>query len=423
MIRSVALILTGLTGFSGLVYQVTWQRYLAVLVGSHAEATAVVLGIFLGGLSVGYAAFGRVAEILTSRATESNVRSKLFFLYGSIEIGIGVYALLFPSFFVGVQRFSAFLPHSSEALSFATDVLLTTVLVGPPSVLMGATIPLLTQGLSRGLADSTRLHAFVYAFNTVGAFAGALAAGFFLIPKFGLHSCLFYMSLVNIFAGLVFAALSRVAPAAESLESPAADPTRTPARFHLFATVALLSGFAMMTLQTVLNRIGAMSLGSSQFTFSMVVAAFVLSIAIGSLAVSALPKIRPIYLILRQWLLVGILVAAQPYIEDAPYWAYVVRRDFYPGTDANFYPFHFRIFLWTLALLVVPVGLSGATLPLLFDHLRRQVGDLGKIAGRLYAWNTLGSLVGALLGGYFLLFWFDLHHTYRFAVVALGMRW
>ena len=67
-------------------------------------------------------------------------------------------ALLFPSFFNGVQRFSAFLPHSSEALSFTADVALTTILVGPASVLMGATIaegsltltPVQRRALDRG---------------------------------------------------------------------------------------------------------------------------------------------------------------------------------------------------------------------------------------------------------------------------------
>ena len=53
-----ALLLTVLTGFSGLVYEVTWQKYLATLLGSHSEATAAVLGLFLGGLAVGYSLFG-----------------------------------------------------------------------------------------------------------------------------------------------------------------------------------------------------------------------------------------------------------------------------------------------------------------------------------------------------------------------------
>ena len=64
MIRAVALVLTVLTGFSGLIYEVTWQKYLATLLGSHSEATAAVLGIFLGGLSVGYALFGRLVRRL-----------------------------------------------------------------------------------------------------------------------------------------------------------------------------------------------------------------------------------------------------------------------------------------------------------------------------------------------------------------------
>ncbi len=58
VIRAVALLLTLATGFSGLVYEVTWQKYLATLLGSHSEATAAILGLFLAGLSLGYALFG-----------------------------------------------------------------------------------------------------------------------------------------------------------------------------------------------------------------------------------------------------------------------------------------------------------------------------------------------------------------------------
>ena len=58
----------------------------------------------------------------------------------------------------------------------------------------------------------------------------------------------------------------------------------------------------------------------------------------------------------------------------------------------------------------------------MFHALRERVGDLGDVAGRLYSWNTLGSLLGALLGGYALLFWLDLHHTYRIAMAAIARR-
>jgi spermidine synthase len=74
-----------------------------------------------------------------------------------------------------------------------------------------------------------------------------------------------------------------------------------------------------------------------------------------------------------------------------------------------------------VAVIGIPVALSGAVLPLMFHALRERVGDLGAAAGRLYSWNTLGSLLGALIGGYALLFWLDLHHTFRIAMAAIAI--
>jgi spermidine synthase len=101
-----------------------------------------------------------------------------------------------------------------------------------------------------------------------------------------------------------------------------------------------------------------------------------------------------------------------------PYYAHVVRILF-TNLPAGFYPYHFFVFLGMLVFLLVPIGLSGALLPLVFHHLRNEMGGLGGVAGRLYAWNTLGSLLGALLGGYALLFFVDLHHVFAIALGAL----
>ena len=87
MTRIVALGLTVLTGFSGLVYEVTWEKYLATLLGSHSEATAAVLGIFLGGLSLGYSLFGKLTRRLVAEAKSAGGSSKLLVVYGSLEVG------------------------------------------------------------------------------------------------------------------------------------------------------------------------------------------------------------------------------------------------------------------------------------------------------------------------------------------------
>jgi spermidine synthase len=209
-----------------------------------------------------------------------------------VEAAIGAYALLFPLLFRAAQALSLRLPLGSSGLGFSLDVLLSALLIGPPAVLMGGTIPILTQALARDLQDATRVHALVYAFNTGGAFLGALAAGFWIVPALGLVGALIAMGCLNLFAGAAFFALGQhpaeraAALAHASATAPAAAPG-----FAAFGAVALLVGFAMMAVQTVAIRVGGLSFAASQLTFSMVVAVFVLCIALGSLGVSALPRI------------------------------------------------------------------------------------------------------------------------------------
>ena len=418
MVRSIALLLTVLTGTTGLVYEVAWQKSLAILLGSHSEATAAVLALFLGGLSVGYALFGRVTRRVVEGARAAGRPPRLLLLYGAVEASIGVWALLFPLLFAGAQALSVRLPAGPEAAAFAVDVALCALLIGPPTILMGGTIPILTQALARSLQDATRFHAFVYGFNTAGAFAGALAGGFFLIPWLGIPGTLRWMGCVNLLAGSLFAALGlRPGPATPSPQEPGAP---RPQGFGDYALVAALLGFGMMAVQTVLIRIGGLAFGASHFTFAMVVAVFVLCIALGSLAVSAfdrIPRSAPAVCIFA---LAALLLALYRPLPDAPYYAHVLRT-FFRDLDAAFYPFWLAAFLCILAVLALPVGLAGATLPLLFHQLRREVGNLGDVAGRLYSWNTVGSLLGALLGGYVLLVWLDLHHVFRLAIAAVAL--
>jgi spermidine synthase len=418
MTRAVALLLTALTGFSGLVYEVGWQKYLATLLGSHSEATATVLAIFLGGLSLGYTVFGRVTRRLVARAEERGTPPRLLLFYGGVEAGIGVYVIVFPTLFEGIRALSYSIPHGAAGLGFVLDVALSAVLIGPPSILMGGTIPVLTQALARSLADATRFHAFVYAFNTLGAFAGALAAGFYLVPHLGLVHVMYAMGAINLSAGATFAQLGLRARAVVDLRESVEEGAPAVAGFAAWGAVALLVGFAMMAVQTTVIRIAGLSFGSSQFTFSIVVAVFVVCIALGSFAVSALPTIRTAYVIVNQWLLALLFLALYPFFPLAPYYAQQLRAIFRDDESA-FYPYQALCFLAVLVVIGLPVVLSGATLPLLFHQLRRQAGHLGDLAGKLYSWNTVGSLFGALLGGYVLLFWLDLHQVFRIAVAAL----
>jgi spermidine synthase len=417
MLRTIVLALTVCTGFTGLAYEITWQKYLAILLGAHSEATATVLGLFLGGLSLGYWLFGALTRTLVERGRHSGRPAPLLLVYGVVEGSIGVYCLLFPWIFPLVRSASVHLPTGMGVLGFAVDTALSAVLIVPPATLMGGTIPILTQALAKNLADATRVHALIYGWNTVGAFVGALATGFFLIEWLGLDGVLHALGFVNIAAGALFALIGLQRREVVELD-PGGDAALRPGVFAIYGTVALLVGFAMMVLQTIVIRVCGLAFGSSEYTFAMVVAVFVLCIARGSFGVSARANIGRFALVVTLWVLALFFAGLYFLLETAPYWAHVLRvmfRDY----DAAFYPYYLAAFAALLLVLGPAVVLSGATLPLLFHTLRREVGDLGSQAGRLYSMNTVGSLLGALIGGYALLIWLDLHHVYRIGVAAI----
>jgi spermidine synthase len=415
--RPLALWLTFATGVSGLVYQVTWERYLATLLGSHGEATAAVLGLFLGGLACGYALFGHLTRRRFAAAAADGTSPRLLALYGAVEAGIGAWALFFPLLFSGVRAISVRLPELPPGPAFVIDVALSALLLLPPTVLMGGTIPILTQGLARSTADATRVHARVYGINTAGAVLGALLAGFWWIAALGFPGTLRAMALVNLAVGACFWRAGDLAGAVPPSPADAASEARVPGLLPYLAA-ALLSGFAMMTLEIIAIRIGGLSLGSSEYAFSVVVAVFVGCIAAGSLIVGALPRIPSGLLLGSQLALVAVLLALYPHVPLAPYGAHRLRLAF-TTVDLAFYGYFLLVF-GAAALCIAPaVLLSGATLPLIFDHLRRRYGDLGSAAGQLYSWNTVGSLLGALVGGYALLLWLDLYQVYRIATAAL----
>ena len=417
-LRAAALLLAVATGFGGLVQEVAWQRVLATLLGSHSEATAAVLALFLGGLAVGYRLLGAASRRWVESAAAQGRPPRLLLHYGAIEAAVGVWALLFPALFAVARSLAAHLPHEVGALGFAIDIALSACLIGPPAVLMGGTIPLLTQALARDVGDATRLHALVYASNTAGAFAGALAAGLWLVPDLGLVAVLRLAGAIHLIAGAAYAALEP--RAAVGVRATPAEPAGPAPEAGALCAIALLCGFAMMSVQAVLIRIGALTLGSSQFTFSIVVAVFVLCIALGSFAVSALSRVPAALLPASLWALAVLLAVLYLGMDTAPYWAHRLRILF-RDDPAAFVPYHLNAFVCLLGILALPVALSGATLPLLFHDLRRRAGELGDAAGLLYAWNTAGSLLGALLGGYALLFWLDLHHVFRIALAALAV--
>ena len=399
--------LTALTGVAGLIYQITWQRYLGRLLGNDTLATATVLGVFLGGLSLGFLLWGR----FTTRSRDP------LFVYAGLEGLIGLWGLLFPWLFTIVDRATSSWSFAPGAGLPLQGVLAAGVLIGLPTLCMGATIPMLTRALTTSLDQATSVNARIYAFNTVGAVLGAAATGFVVIRVAGLPGAVRLAGLLNLLAAGYFLLLARrFGP----LGDPPARRARTPVvgsnvpRWILHA-IGFVGGFAFMTLEPLVIRLTSLSVGSSTYSLSLVIASFLTCIALGALVVARRRQLSPASLFVNQVVACASMMAVFVTLDEWPYAAHRLRILF--GHElGDFVGYQASLFVTLTLVLALPVGCMGATLPLAFDALKRGLGGIGRDAGSLFAWNALGNLLGGLIGGYVVYRFLDAGEVFMLAM-------
>ncbi|HET7452782.1 MAG TPA: spermidine synthase, partial [Thermoanaerobaculia bacterium] len=157
------------SGFASLADEVVWFKLLNLTFGVTTLATATLLAVFMGGLGLGSAWTGKRARVLR----------RPLFGYGIVEAGIGVFALATPVLFAGID--AAYVgayraAGGAPAALFAVRFVLAAAALLPPTVLMGASFPLLSRRMERD--GSGAASGLLYAVNTAGAVAGAALCGF-----------------------------------------------------------------------------------------------------------------------------------------------------------------------------------------------------------------------------------------------------
>lgn len=404
-------VLIFLSGCAGLIYQVVWHKYLAILLGAQARATAIVLAIFLGGISVGYLCFGRWSRWK---------RWNLFMAYAAVELGLGLWAFFFPYFFKVAMPMTSQMYHLFGVNSLFIDVFMSILLIGFPTFLMGGTLPLLTQALSQDLKDASRTHAKIYGINTVGACVGCLAAGYILIPVMNLPRTTMIAGVLNILVALVtYFAFAKWSNVQEVSKEDKPTPFRFKSDFSreqiAILTVGFLSGFYLITLETVLIRLMGLATGAANYNFTLIVAIFIFGLGIGSLLIRRMGEFTPSRLFWNQIIVSASLLLL--YISG-DYWSYgvhlirVMFRDMYE----SFYVYQLFLGVSFLLVMVVPIGFSGLTLPLCFHLIKDKKETLGHRVGQLYGLNTVGCVMGAVFGGYALFSFFDLDQLFKLCI-------
>ncbi len=407
--RPVVLALFFFTGAFGLIYQIVWVRMLTHVFGTTAAAVGTVLAAFMSGLALGSWLLGRAAD-----RSPNPLR-----IYAFLEIGVG-FAALAAHFLLGriTPAYLAWYEISgqSEATLAAARFVLAFGLVMAPTVLMGATLPVLARFVLRRLSAVGADLSTLYAINTIGAVAGTVACGFYLIGTFGIHATVALAVIGNIGAGLLawFVSL-RVAPvpSAQALTPQAADAADAASgepvsrRTFRFLLLALgISGLTSFAYEIYWTRSLVFLLGNSTYAVTTMLTAFLSGIALGGyLARLIVDRVRD-RVALFGWvqLLIGVSSVSALPVLFALVEPHAVRTFLGEASGQVVLPMATRLGL-ALLLMLVPATLIGITFPLMG---RIGVVDLRQTStrvGLIYAVNTFGNVAGALLPAFVLLNW------------------
>lgn len=380
-----------LSGATGLVYQVVWLRQLVLVFGSTLEATSAVLGVFMAGLAAGAWAGGRWMD---RRPDASPLR-----VYGILEIGVAASAL----------TAALVLPHVSvpadlgEPARSLARLLAIAALLLPPTLLMGATLPVLSR---RAVRDPRLVGGSVgrlYAVNTFGAVAGTFVAAFLALPTFGLRAT----NAASVGANLLLGAVALLG-AARDPAAPAEDrrPDRgpsSPGMAKLPLVLFAASGFGAMVLEVAWTRALGLVFGSSVYAFALMLLAFLIGLASGGAVIAAWLRRRPET---DGGALLAVLLAGAAAASFATAWALPSL----PGITANFLtrgdqtPLGWFALQLGLALLVMfPSTFAlGGVFPAVVHRCASDGAGIPGRVGRIYASNTAGTIVGALAAGFVL---------------------
>lgn len=393
------------SGASALVLELVWTRQLTLLFGSTTLAISTVLAVFMGGLALGSSLAGRRAD---------HLRRPLYG-YALVEAGIGVYALAVPLLLRGIAELSGVydraiaerpLPLALLRFAFAAALLL------PPTTLMGTTLPLLARrfaGPGRGDSGtgSGGVVGRLYALNTLGAVGGALLAGFVLLPGCGLARTNYAAAATDLLLAAAAFLCARWSPPAAAVGpelpvsevgEPSTEGRRSFAPGLALAGFAVSGGAAMLD-QVLWTRALQVVLGSSVYSFTLILVVFLAGLAGGAALLSgvAARSRRPLAWLAAVHLGVAAAVAASARLMDRLPAAFLaLLRAGVGGADTTL-AYHFMI----TALAILPATvLMGGVLPLTLAVYSSAPGRIGKEVGTAYALNTVGAIVGSFASGF-----------------------
>jgi len=332
--------------------------------------------------------------------------------YAVIEAVIGVCGLLFHTIFGGVASFSYdwLIPVLGEswAINLARWII-AALLILPQTILLGMTFPLMSGGLIRRFPGSDgHVLGGLYFTNSIGAAGGALVAVFVLLPWVGLPGAMSIAGILNfVVAGLAWWLAREPEPERPAIDTAKATANQSLRHNPLLRLVLIstaLSGSASFAYEIIWIRMLSMAVGSTMHAFELMLASFIAGIALGGLWVRYRADSSEVPLRLVGWMQIFMGIAALASLAvyaNAFTWVGWLMEAL-AKTDPGYSMFNLGTAAITIAIMLPAAFFAGTTLPLFTVALLRD--GLGERAiGRVYAWNTLGSILGVFVAIHFLI--------------------
>ncbi len=390
----VLLLLFAASGCSALIYEIVWYQLLQLVIGSTAVSLGVLLATFMGGLCIGSVLLPRVMP-----ASRHPLR-----VYAFVELGIaacGILALIGMPLVSGV--YVAAVGHGLP--SVLLRALICAICLLPPTMLMGASLPAAARWLETSPAGVSWM-GLLYGSNTAGAVFGCLLAGFYLLREFDMTTATVAAAALNVAVALVSLLLARLSPHTASAQAP--PRAHTPAYWPVYAAIAL-SGASALGAEVVWTRLLGLMLGATVYTFSLILAVFLVGLgigsAVGSLFLRGAARPRIAMGCCQLALAAAVAWTAWMLSDSLPYWP------INPFLSTSLW-YTFQLDIARCLWAILPAALLwGASFPLALAAASPRGGDPGRLVGRIYAANTGGAILGALAFSMILIPWIGTRHS------------
>jgi spermidine synthase len=429
-----------LSGAAALMYELLWVRYLSLIFGGSHLAVTTVLSVFMGGLALGSFIIGRKI---------GGVEKKLR-LYGFLELGIAVSALLFwglmrmyPQIYIPLAQINETSPLylSVIRVAFAAAALIL------PTTLMGGTLPVLSSFVAYRQKGLGRHLSFLYGINTIGAVAGTALTGFYFLVHYSVSTTLIMAIGINVLVGIVAILIQAKAAAVmeetKTLDASASDAGMQKIAFAEFGEDAFplklvlwgigVSGFCALAYEVLWTRILSIIIGATTYGFAILLMAFLAGIGIGSSVLGVLTKVfgrqreetaRDLRNLVVLFGVVQIIIGVSAlfvsiHVRDLPAHAALIR-DFFHSINfriGSFKTTQVANFINAFTFMFVPAFFMGVAFPLagkIHGHYKKMVGQA---VGEILTFNTVGAILGSAISGFVFLYLFGIQRSLEIIIL------